>query len=216
MSRDSIAARIIFSGVICLLCVLAPLAAAGPGSDWNRILRSMPTTGDRSLGSADAPVIVLEYASASCPHCAIFHNKSFPQIRRDYVDTGKVRWIFRELPLDELAMAAFMLARCMPEEKYFTTVEALFIDQKLWMGIEPRKAFWQIMQRMGMSQDQFDGCLRRQDLSQSIYQTAKQAVDEFGVKSTPTFFINGERIRGTQEAHYFGTLIEGALRKARQ
>ena len=68
----------------------------------------------------------------------------------------------------------------------------------------------------GMSQDQFDGCLRRQDLSQSIYETAKQAVDEFGVKSTPTFFINGERIHGTQEAHYFATLIEGALRKARQ
>jgi protein-disulfide isomerase len=216
MSRDSITARIIFSGVICFLCVLAPLAAAGPGSDWNRMLRSMPITGDRSLGSADAPVIVLEYASASCPHCAIFHIKSFPQIRRDYVDTGKVRWIFRELPLDELAMAAFMLARCMPEQKYFTTVEALFIDQKLWMGAEPRKAFWQIMQRMGMSQDQFDSCLRRQDLSQSIYQTAKQAVDEFGVKSTPTFFINGERIRGTQEAHYFATLIEGALKKARQ
>ena len=88
-----------------------------------RLLETASPLGDRSLGKADAPVVMIEYASATCPHCAEFHEKLLPQIKTEYIDTGKVRFIFREFPLDQLALGAFMLARCVPEDKYFAKLD---------------------------------------------------------------------------------------------
>jgi protein-disulfide isomerase len=215
MLRVSIARRGIFRAAICSLAFLAAGKVVNAQSTWDVMLRSTPTMGERSLGRSDAKVIVLEYASATCPHCAMFHVHAWPQIRRDYVDTGKVRWIIRELPLDSLSMAAFMLARCMPAEQYFDTINELFLTQKAWMVDDPRSALWRIMKNR-MSREEFDSCLARQDLSEAIYQTAKQAVEEFEIKSTPTFLINGERVRGAQEAGYFKTLLERKLREFTQ
>lgn len=87
---------------------------------------------DKILGSADAPVTVVEYASMTCGHCANFHMNTYPHLKKEYIDTGKVRFIFREFPLDPVALAAFMLARCMPEDKYFDTVDTLFEKQRTW------------------------------------------------------------------------------------
>lgn len=213
MSRVSIVVGTIFSVALCALAVLASTTATGRVSDWETILRSTPATGERSLGPADAQVVVIEYVSATCPHCAMFHMHSWPQIKRNYIDTGKVRWIMRELPLDSLAMAAFMLARCVSADQYFTTIDALFSAQKSWTGEEPRKALWQLMKER-MSHEQFDSCLAREDLSESIYQTAKRAAEEFGIKSTPTFFINGQKISGAQTFDDFKSLLDRELRKA--
>jgi protein-disulfide isomerase len=215
MLRVSIARRGIFSAAICSLALLAAVTVVNAQSSWEVMLRSTPTMGERSLGRSDAKVIVLEYASATCPHCAMFHVHAWPQIRRDYVDTGKVRWIIRELPLDSLAMAVFMLARCVPAEQYFDTLNEFFLTQKAWMVDDPRGAIWRIMENR-MSREKFDSCLARQDLSEAIYQTAKQAVEEFEIKSTPTFLINGDRIHGAQEFEYFKTLFERKLREIRQ
>lgn len=206
--------RRFLSAVIWAAGILLLAVASRAESNWPQILRSAPATGERSLGTADAPVVILEYASATCPHCGLFHVKVWPEIRREYVDTGKVRWILRELPLDSLAMAAFMLARCVSADQYFPTLDLLFTQQKLWMGTEPRNEFWKIMQRTGMNRRQFDLCLERQDLSDAIYQTAKQATEEFGVKSTPTFFVNGKIIRGTQDFAFFKKFIDEELKKA--
>ncbi|MDP9136576.1 MAG: DsbA family protein, partial [Pseudomonadota bacterium] len=115
-----------------------------------RLLASAPYIGERSVGSPDARVLVVEYASASCSHCARFRIGSWPQIRDAYVDTGKVRWIFREFPLDSLALAAFMLARCMPEEQYFQAIDILFRTQARWKGPARRKELARTMRMAGM------------------------------------------------------------------
>jgi len=213
MSRVLLSTRRILPAAICAASFLFFTVAGYSEANWPKMLLSTPPTGERSLGTVGAPVVVLEYASATCPHCAIFHIQSWPQIKRNYVDTGKVRWIIRELPLDSLAMAAFMLARCVPAESYFATLDDLFAAQRQWMGSEPRNELWKLMQRKGMQRDQFDLCLERQDLSDAIYHTAKQAIEQFGVKSTPTFFINGRVIQGSQTFVVFQELIEAELRK---
>ena len=98
-----------------------------------KMLAAASPLGDRVLGQADAPVVMVEYASATCPHCAEFHAKVLPLIKTEYIDTGKVRFIFREFPLDQAALGAFMLARCVPEDKYFATIDLMFRRQAIWM-----------------------------------------------------------------------------------
>ncbi len=129
-----------------------------------------------------------------------------------YVDTGKVRWIFREFPLDSLAMAAFMLARCRPQHEYFPTIEALFREQMSWTGDDPRRELARLMLATGMDQQTFDGCITRSDLSEGIYAVAKTALS-FGVTSTPTFFVNGQMLRGAQDFATFKTIIDRELAK---
>ncbi len=179
--------------------------------DTRKLLAAAPAIGERSLGSPAAPVTVVEYASATCPHCAQFHAHSFPQIRREYIDTGKVLWIFRELPLDDAAMAAFMLARCLPENKYFQAIATLFEQQKIWAGPETRKELARIMGEAGMSQETFDSCLKRKDLAEGIYQIAKTAHADFDVTATPTFFVDGERVRGAWDFATFAKLVDRKL-----
>jgi protein-disulfide isomerase len=209
----TVLSRLILAVILTL--TLLNLTVASATSTWDVMLHSAPAAGDRSLGRKGAPVVVLEYASATCPHCAMFHVHSWSQIRRSYIDTGKVRWILRELPLDSLAMAAFMLARCGPAGQYFDTIEHLFSSQKVWMSEEPRKGLWEVMQNR-MSREEFDACLVREDLSESIYRTAKQAIEEFGIKSTPTFFINGQKISGAQDFDYFKDVFDRELGKVQQ
>src|SRR6202008_1998594 len=108
-----------------------------------------PALGERALGQAAAPVTIIEYASATCPHCAHFQKDTFPALKRDYIDTGKVRFIFREFPFDDLALAAFMLARCAPEDKYFALIDVLFEQQEKWVKDNPRDELFKIAQLAG-------------------------------------------------------------------
>jgi protein-disulfide isomerase len=186
---------------------------AGVGDTVGRkLLASAPAIGERRLGSPEAPVVVIEYASATCPHCAQFHIRSWPQIRSAYIDTGKVLWIFREFPLDSLAMAAFMLARCVPQDDYFPTIETLFKEQRLWTGPGARQELARVMLGAGMNQETFDSCIARSDLAEGIYNIAKTA-QAFGVTSTPTFFVNGHIVHGAQDFATFGALIDLELSK---
>jgi protein-disulfide isomerase len=178
-------------------------------------LLSNPQLGERSMGTRDAPVVMIEYASATCPHCAEFHNKTWPLIRQKYVDTGKVRFVFREFPLDDLAYGAFILARCAPAHRYFPTIELLFKQQDIWMGSSARSKLLTIMQSVGMSKAEFDQCLNREDLGKAIIAVAKQARDEFGVNATPTFFINGQAVHGAHEFAEFQKVIDGELAKTK-
>ena len=162
---------------------------------------------------ADAPVVMIEYASATCPHCAEFHVDVLPEIKKKYVDTGKVKLIFREFPLDDRAMAVFMLARCLPEDEYFQTVDSLFRQQKEWTGSNPKAPLLKIMQDAGMTEAEFDACLKRRDLAQAIFDTRKTASEQFGVKGTPTFFISGTLIDGHKDASAVTTAIEAALKE---
>ncbi|MGF7159733.1 protein-disulfide isomerase [Rhodoligotrophos appendicifer] len=166
--------------------------------------------GDIIIGSDDAPVTIVEYASLTCPHCADFTATTFPELKTKYIDTGKVRFIFREFPFDDLALAAAMISRCMPRDKFFPMIEILFDQQKVWSQNNPREELFNIAKLSGMTQAQFDECLKREDIAKAIIASRSKAAEQFGVDSTPTFFINGKVLKGSQPLSEFDKLIEAA------
>jgi protein-disulfide isomerase len=153
---------------------------------------------DLVLGNADAPITVVEYASMTCGHCANFHTKIFPTLKEKYVDTGKVRFIMREFPLDNLAAAASMLARCAGEGKTFPLISVLFAKQDDWAFVkgDPRPELLKFAKQAGFTQESFEKCLTDQKLLDDISAVRARAVDTFGVNSTPTFFVNGKKLTG--------------------
>lgn len=152
---------------------------------------------EQSQGKADAPVTLIEYASMTCSHCANFDTKVYPTLKSKYIDTGKVRYIMREFPLDPLAAAGFMLARCSGDDKYFAMVDVLFKMQAQWAFTnDPLQGLLAIAKQAGFSEQKFNECLANQKLLDDIDAVRQRAVDKFGVNSTPTFFVNGQPHRG--------------------
>jgi protein-disulfide isomerase len=151
--------------------------------------------GDHVLGSANAPVTIIEYASMTCPHCAHFHETTYPELKKKYIDTGKVRFIFREFPLDMLALAGSLLARCAGKDKYFPMIDTLFSQQKEWVVQKPLEPMLGIARLAGFTQQSFDECLENQEMKAGIEENRTHAM-KLGVNSTPTFFINGKIFRG--------------------
>jgi protein-disulfide isomerase len=152
--------------------------------------------GDEIQGQADAPVTIVEYASMTCPHCSHFHETTYPEMKKKYIDTGKVRFIFREFPLDPLAAAAAMLARCAGKDKFFALIDAFFAQQKDWVVQKPLQPMFAIAKQAGFTQQSFDECLANQQLLTNLEQQRTHATQKFNVNSTPTFFINGKTVRG--------------------
>jgi protein-disulfide isomerase len=175
-------------------------------------LMKPPPLGDVSLGDPKAPVTVIEYASMTCPHCAHFEMTTFPELKKRYIDTGKVFYIFREFPLDELAAAGSMLARCSGKDNYFPLIETLFASQRDWVVQKPREPLLAIVKQTGMSEEAFDACLANQQMVQAIEKTRSDASEKFGVQSTPTFFINGKLVSGDMPiedmAKYFAPYLK--------
>ena len=159
------------------------LAHAGPG-------------GDIMIGSDKAPVTVIEYASMTCPHCAHFEETTLPELKKRYIDTGKVRYVMREFPLDALAAAGFMLARCAGPDKYKSVVETLFAKQPDWVTQKPIPPLMAIAKQFGFTEDSFNACLANQKVLDDIQAVRDHAVNKLAVNSTPTFFINGKRLVG--------------------
>ena len=189
------------SAGLAAAAALAPAAfAAEPDLTT---LAEAPAIGEMALGKADAPVTIIEYASATCPHCATFHAAVFPQLKSEFIDTGKVRFIFREFPFDDLALAAFMLARCAPADKYFPMISMLFEQQKAWAGPNARAELFRIAQMAGFTQEQFDACLTNEAVAKGVIEVRNKAAQSYGVEATPTFFINGKLVRGEQSIESF-------------
>ncbi|WP_244570961.1 DsbA family protein [Stappia sp. TSB10GB4] len=152
---------------------------------------------DKVLGSEDAPLTIVEYASMTCGHCANFHKNTYPHIKKEYVETGKARFVFREFPLDPVASAAFMLARSVPEEKYFDVIEFMFAEQRAWAFTQdPYNALLNFAKQIGFTQETFEKTLTDQALLDGINATRDRASSKFGVNSTPTFFFNGNKVSG--------------------
>ena len=154
---------------------------------------------DMVMGDAKAPVTIIEYASRTCPHCAHFTETTFPELKKRYIDTGRVRFIFREFPLDQLAAAAFMLARCAGETdpgKYFTLVDTMFRQQRVWAVEKPLPPLLALAKQAGFTQASFEACLQNQKLLDGIEAVRTRATDKFKVQSTPSFFINGTLTAG--------------------
>jgi protein-disulfide isomerase len=171
---------------------------------------------DLALGPADAKVVVVEYASMTCGHCAHFANDVWPKFKEKYVDTNKVRYIFREFPPDNLAAAASMLARCTGPEKAFPLIEVLFEKQKDWAFGEgnPVPRLFEIAKQAGFTQESFDKCLTDQKLLDNITATRTRGSDVFGVSATPTFYINGKKLDGAPTIEAFDKMIEPLLAKS--
>jgi protein-disulfide isomerase len=152
--------------------------------------------GEMAIGDEKAPITVIEYASMTCPHCAHFSETTFPELKKRYIDTGKVRFMFREFPLDQLAAAGSILARCAGPDKYFPLIETLFAQQRVWVVQKPLAPLMAIAKQAGLTQQAFETCLDNREMLEGIEKVRNQASEKFGVNSTPTLFVNGKRLAG--------------------
>jgi protein-disulfide isomerase len=170
---------------------------------------------DMALGPKDASVTITEYASMTCPHCAAFNEAVFPKIKSEYIDSGKIRYVFREFPLDIKAAAGSMLARCIAKDdapKYFTVIDLLFKQQNDWVMKNTTETLTRIGKQAGLSQQQVEDCLKDQALLDKIAADQKYAAEVLKVDSTPTFFINGEKIKGETSFEEFDKKIKSLLK----
>lgn len=168
--------------------------------------------GDMTLGDKNAPVKVYEYASLTCSHCAAFNKDTFPSFKKDYIDTGKVFYTLRDFPFDPIATAAYMLAHCAGPGRYFGFVDVLFSTQAQWAFVDtPMEALKGIARQGGFSEEKFDACMKDEKIFDHVKTVAQRGATEFGVRSTPTFFINGEKIEGAIPYAEFVPLLKKHL-----
>ena len=170
---------------------------------------------DMALGPADAKVTITEYASMTCPHCAAFNDQVFPKIKAEFIDTGKVRYVFREFPLDIKAAAGSMLSRCIANgdpNKYFAVTDLLFKSQSDWVMKNTTESLTRIGKQAGLTQQQVEDCLKDQELLNKIAADQKYASEVLKVDSTPTFFINGDKIKGEASIEEFEKKINPLLK----
>ncbi len=155
------------------------------------------TPEDHVLGSADAPVTIVEYASMTCPHCAAFHAESMPKLKSEFIDKNQVRLVFRPFPLDRLALRASLMAECAPGDTYFVLLDKLFATQKEWIqAANPLDALRALGKEAGIEESKIDGCMTDEKAIDRIAANYKDAVDLHGVNSTPSFIINGTKYAG--------------------
>ncbi len=167
--------------------------------------------GDKVLGSADAPVTVIEYGSFTCPHCAHFSNDVFPDFKLKYIDSGQVRFVFREFLRNGVDVAISAMARCAPADDYFKVVDDFFATQDQWMRADNlRDAIFQKSKAYGFTQASFDACLSNQSLLEAFDASMKRA-EGYGVTGTPTFFINGVKEVGALPMEDWDKILQPLL-----
>ena len=154
------------------------------------------TPSDRTLGNSKAPILMVEYAAPICPHCAHFNETMFPQLKANYIDTGKVYYVFRVFPLQSADVAAEAIARCLPKQNYFQFIDLLFRNQPKWdpeNGVQDVHGGLVQMGRIaGLSAEQVDQCIGNQAEQQRITKVGEDATTRYGINGTPTFIINGQ------------------------
>jgi len=186
------AARLAPAGLVALVAAATP-AAASDAAVAEELMRPGPLP-DVVEGAAAAPATIVEYASMTCSHCAAFHEQVWPALKAKYVDTGKAKFILREFPLDPLATAAFMTARCVGPDKRDALIDRLFARQEEWaFRDEPLE---RLRRATGLSPADFLACVKDKTLFDGINETRDSAAERFGLDSTPTFFVNGRKLDG--------------------
>jgi protein-disulfide isomerase len=190
-------------------------ASVAQGVDNSTALKETPVIGEqeRFLGDAAAKLTIVEYFSLGCPHCARFHKEILPQFKAEYLDTGKARLVFRDFPLDQPALAAAMIARCLPGEGYFAMVETLFEQQSTWHSQNAQAALTSIAKGAGLDQAKFDACLGDKTTRDAIVAGIQEAQLKFEVESTPTFVVGNRKLAGIGSYADFKATIEAQLAK---
>lgn len=172
---------------------LTPANAQG-GFDLTEMLKPGPLP-EMSIGKADAPITIVEYASMTCIHCAKFHETVFPHLKEKYIDTGKVRLIYREFPLDPLATAASMLIRCSPQDKYFDLLKLFNEKRDVWISREqPVEALQNFAKQIGFTKQTFETCVTDQKLYDGLTAVRTRGAEAFKIDGTPSFFVNGRPV----------------------
>lgn len=149
--------------------------------------------GDHVISVGSPSNIIIEYASMTCPHCSDFHNETFPKIKSDLIDTGKVKYIFRDFPLDQYAMAGTLIANCVTEDRYFDVINVLLKTQKKWIQ-NGYQGLLSIAKNFGLSISQVEVCLSDEKLIKLIESNMRIATNSFGITGTPSVFVNGKKI----------------------
>lgn len=211
---------VVFSGIVTglatVLAFTAPTALAqGPAPKIDGTFSDIKIgAGEHVLGKKDAPVTIVEYASLTCPHCANFHTKELPQLKKDYIDTGKVRLVYRDFPLDRLALAGSVLAGCFESDRYFPILGVLYDGQSRWAGSkDPMKALSQIARLGGMGQAKFDACFKDKALQEKILKQRLEGTNIFKISSTPTLIVNGQKYNGGLTFAQLKAIIDPMLAK---
>jgi protein-disulfide isomerase len=220
MPVEKITRRIVVAGIaVSAAGVPASLAqtpasvADGASVDVAELNKAGPL-GDVFLGNTLAPVTIIEYASMTCTHCASFHASGFKALKEKYIDPGKVRYALREFPLDPLAAAGFMLARCAGEGKFYPVVDLLFTQQKNWaFSQKPVDDLLTTIKQAGFTKESFEACLKDEKMFEGINQVRTRGAEKFGVNSTPTFFINGRIERGLLTPEKLDELLQPLLKQ---
>ena len=173
------------------------------------------TRDDRVLGNPAAPITIIEYASLTCPHCAHFANDVLPELKREWIDTGKAKLVLRDFPLDGPALRAAMIARCAPPDRFYAFADTFFASQDKWATTKDyREALARLAKLGGMGKDEFEACLNNTTLENRIVEQRLVASQELDINSTPTFFINGSKFSGAPTAEEFNKVLSNLAAKS--
>jgi len=213
-SLTALVLTLLVGAVYTVSAIAAPLKTETPSSvskpDKAAYYNRLPS--DIVLGADDASVVMVEYSSLSCPHCAHFQKDIFPEIKENYIDTGKVLFIHRDFPLDEPALRGAMLAHCAGNDRYYTFIKVLFDKQDSWAY---QKNYLEILSNIaklgGISSEKFDACMQDKALEHAIVEGKFTAANIMDITSTPSFFINGAKYSGANNYPTFSKIIDDAL-----
>jgi protein-disulfide isomerase len=197
------------------LLTAATLASTAGSVGWSRTATAAddPRMGERSLGPASAKVTVIECFSLTCTHCAAFSRETMPQVKTELIDTGRIRYVFRDFPLDQVALVAAMVARAVPADRYEPFISALFASQDRWAfarGANTTEELWKTAALAGMPRATFDSTIADNTLKQFILSEQDEAVKTWHVDSTPSFIVNGQKTAGEMGFDAFKKLVTDA------
>ncbi len=198
------------AAAVSSLATTAPASLAGAPA---LAQEATTTSDDRILGKPDAPITIIEYASLTCPHCAAFEAETLPKLKQEWIDTGKAKLIFRDFPLDALALKGATLARCAPPERFYGFIDVLFRQQEVWArAADPQAALGRIAKLGGMSEEQFQACMKDDAAQNKILAMRMAGEKDYKVESTPTFFINGKKLVGSLPYETFADALKAAAK----
>jgi len=171
------------------------------------------TLKDRVIGNPDAPITIIEYASLTCGHCAAFHKNTMPRLKRDWLDTGRAKLVYRDFPLDNNAATAAVIARCAPEDRYYSLLSVFFSRQSSWARMDdPVPVLALLAESRGLTRQQIDACLDDGDLLDGVLQSRIVGQQRHGIDSTPTFVVGERVINGAMSFEDFDAVLRSMAR----